>query len=110
MYKLKDEMPLLYKMFYSQDGNDSLKRAERRAQSEDLNDLSVIERPSSRKVESDRYLLRDYVDQWASATAKELLDNPTDIVSCIGLSTEARADFLSRMIPVTMHAWRGGQI
>lgn len=34
MYRLKDEKPLLYKLFYEFDGNDSLKLAIRRALSD----------------------------------------------------------------------------
>ena len=36
MYLLKDEKPLLYRMFYSKDRNDSLKRTEKRAPSDNV--------------------------------------------------------------------------
>lgn len=83
MYELKDEKPLLYKMFYSFDGNDSLKRAVRRAQSDDVDESMgpINERPSIRKVQGDRYLLQEYVDKWANATTKELLGDPGDVVN-----------------------------
>lgn len=84
MYLLKDEKPLLYRMFYSKDRNDSLKRTEKRAPSDNVENPMghVNEQQSSCTVDSDCYLLQEYVDQWANATTKEVLTEAPDVVSC----------------------------
>ena len=71
-------------MFYSKDGNNSLKHMEKRAPSDNVENPMghVNEQRSSRTVDSDRYLLREYVDQWANATTKEVLTEAPNVVSC----------------------------
>lgn len=83
MYRLKDERPLLYKLFYEFDSNDSLKCAIQHTLSDDdeVPVGPVNECPSMQKVKEDQYLLHEYVDEWANATMKELLGDPPNIVS-----------------------------
>lgn len=82
-YKIEDEAPLVFKMLYTVDGNDSLRRVLRRSTSEDDEGHSgpTSELPSSLKVDGDRYLTRDYVDQWANGVLQEMLGDEPNIVS-----------------------------
>jgi hypothetical protein len=82
-YKLKDEAPLLFKMLYTVDGNDSLRRILQRSQSRDDNE--TLGNPSKLsgtfKVHGDRYLSHEYVDKWAHGVLQEILQdehNPVD--------------------------------
>ena len=81
-YKLKDEAPLLFKMLYTVDGNDSLRRILRRSQSMDddetLGDSSEL--PGTFKIPGDRYLSREYVDTWADGVLQEMLGDDFDLV------------------------------
>ena len=83
MYRLKDKRPLLYKLLYEFDSNDSLKCAIWHTLSD--NDEEPIgpvnEHLLTWKVKEDQYLLHEYMDEWANMTTKELLGDPPDIVS-----------------------------
>jgi hypothetical protein len=73
----------MYKMLYTVDGNDSLKRALRRQASED-EDGEVgpsSELPSNMKVPGDYYLSREYVDKWVDGVVQEMMGDEVDIVS-----------------------------
>jgi len=81
-YKLKNEEPLLFKMLYTIDGNDSLRRILRRSSSGD-DDESLgpsCEHQNSRQVPGDHYLSRDYVDKWAAGVLQEMIGVNPDAV------------------------------
>lgn len=82
-YKLADEEPLLYTMLYTMDGNDSLKRILRRSAQEDEEGRPgpSSELPSTRQVGGDRYLTREYVDQYARGVIQEMMNDNLDPVS-----------------------------
>ncbi|KAG6824531.1 hypothetical protein H0H92_006579, partial [Tricholoma furcatifolium] len=80
-YKLEEEGNLIFKMLFTMDGNDSLKRLRR-----SVNVLATDEdseappqmgesraRQDSRTVSGDRYLKREDVDRWVKATMEEEL-------------------------------------
>ncbi|KAH7918250.1 hypothetical protein BV22DRAFT_1024902 [Leucogyrophana mollusca] len=82
-YSLKGEAPLKFKMLYAMDSNDSLKRVLRKVAGEREDDdldlpSSSAELPSSQQVGGDRYLPREYVDQFANNVQCDLLDNEDD--------------------------------
>ena len=63
-YILQGEQPLKFSMLYALDGNDSLKRVQRKLLSEDGEANSIsIELPTSQVLSCPRYLSRDFVDQ-----------------------------------------------
>lgn len=70
MYRLKDEPPLKFSMLFVQDGNDSLKRFERRADPDDANpELGPsVESFDTRTEHGNLYLSRADVDKWATKT------------------------------------------
>ncbi|KAH7908461.1 hypothetical protein BJ138DRAFT_1115822 [Hygrophoropsis aurantiaca] len=65
-YKLEGEDSLVFSMLYAMDGNDSLKRVLRRLIAEDdIDDLGPSsELATSQCIGGDRYLPRDYVNQF----------------------------------------------
>lgn len=76
-YTLKGEVPLKFSLLYTMDGNDSLKRVLKKLDSDDDNDDAPprsAELPSTQVVRGDRYLSREYVDQF-------LADSPTDMMA-----------------------------
>ena len=81
-YKLKNEQPLLFKMLYTMDGNDSLRWILRQSTSQDddgtLGPLSEL--PSACKVPGDRYLSHEDVDKWAAGVLQEMMGKDTDSV------------------------------
>ena len=68
-YELKDEGTLKFKMLYTMDGNDSLKRVVRREMAEDAETSTpapISELPTGLKVPGEAlYLSRSYVDTFA---------------------------------------------
>ncbi|KAG1758241.1 hypothetical protein EDD22DRAFT_827673 [Suillus occidentalis] len=67
-YTLKDEAPLTFTLLFAIDGNDSLKRILRRTLGIDDNDSGESsELPTTQHVQGDRYLSREYVNQWKKA-------------------------------------------
>ncbi|KAG1778638.1 hypothetical protein EV702DRAFT_934528, partial [Suillus placidus] len=69
-YTLKDEAPLMFTLLFAMDGNDSLKRILRRTLYIDDNDSGESsELPTTQHVQGDRYLSREYVNQWKKAGA-----------------------------------------
>lgn len=82
-YKLKDEQPLLFKMLYTFDGNDSLRRIIKRQPAKDDDDTPgpSAELPSSRQVHGDRYLSREYVDKWAAGVLHNMMGDESPTVS-----------------------------
>lgn len=83
-YKLAQEPPMRFSMLYAMDGNDSLKRVIKRAQPDNENgDIGkVTEHPTKQKLYSDRYLMREFVDQWADRSTQDPL-SIKDKVRCI---------------------------
>lgn len=82
-YKLKDEAPLIFKMLYTIDGNDSLKRVLRRQADDNDNTVGPSsELPSNMKVHGDYYLSREYVDKWVDGVLQEMMGDETDVVGC----------------------------
>lgn len=80
-YKLKDEAPLIFKMLYTIDGNDSLKRVLRREASDDDDNVGPSsELPSNMKVHGDYYLSREYVNKWIDGVVQEMMGEEADIV------------------------------
>lgn len=72
-YKLKNEHPLLYKLLFCMDGNDSLKRILRRFKEEDGSTGPTKERLDSRTIDGDFYLAKSEVDKWANEALEDLL-------------------------------------
>ena len=65
-YILEGETPLKFSMLYALDGNDSLKRIQRKLLSEDGEGTSIsVELPTSQVLRCPRYLSREFVDQQA---------------------------------------------
>ena len=63
-YILEGEQPLKFSMLYALDGNDSLKRVQRKLLSEDGEANSTsIELPTSQVLSCPRYLSREFVDE-----------------------------------------------
>ncbi|KAG1721163.1 hypothetical protein EDD22DRAFT_983130 [Suillus occidentalis] len=76
-YMLKGEVPLKFSLLYTMDGNDSLKQVLKKLDSDDDNDNAPprsAELPSTQVVRGDRYLSREYVDQF-------LADSPADMMA-----------------------------
>ncbi|KAG1760782.1 hypothetical protein EDD22DRAFT_980489 [Suillus occidentalis] len=76
-YLLTDEDQLRFKMLYAMDGNDSLKRVIRRSLNDDDDDDNnntpgtSSELPTSQLFISDRYLARDFVDQFSQDASRD---------------------------------------
>lgn len=68
MYRLEKEMKLLFDFLWSHDGNDSLRRLERHAATDELNPLlgPSVESIDTRTVHGDMYISRSDVDRWAA--------------------------------------------
>lgn len=70
MYKLKDEVKLIFDFFWSQDGNDSLRRVEKCAPT-DAGSVELgrsIESFDTRAVPGNLYIPHADVDKWAAKT------------------------------------------
>ncbi|KZP06663.1 hypothetical protein FIBSPDRAFT_764032 [Athelia psychrophila] len=67
MNKLQDEPDMKFSMLWAMDGNDSLKRFERRAAPEEDGPLlgASVESIDTRTVPGNVYLSRPYIDKWA---------------------------------------------
>ncbi|KZP04358.1 hypothetical protein FIBSPDRAFT_1054731 [Athelia psychrophila] len=67
MNKLQDELEMKFSMLWAMDGNDSLKRFERRAAPEEDGPLlgASVESIDTRTVPGNVYLSRPYIDKWA---------------------------------------------
>lgn len=67
MYKLQDELRLIFEMLYAMDGNDLLKRILRRLAASEGSDQPgpSQERVDTRKIRSSLYISRDDVNKWA---------------------------------------------
>jgi len=80
-YKLKNEHPLLFKMLYAMDGNDSLRRVLRRSPSDDDESLGAsCEHTSDQQVPGDCYLSREYVDKWAEGVLQDMMSADSSAV------------------------------
>ncbi|KIK40552.1 hypothetical protein CY34DRAFT_24782 [Suillus luteus UH-Slu-Lm8-n1] len=75
-YELEDDAPMSFKLLYTMDSNDSLKRVSRQLMGADGDRTGPsIELPTTQRVNDNRYLLCDYVNSWANAAEAE---GPTD--------------------------------
>lgn len=78
-YKLKGEERLIFEMLDTMDGNDSQKRVMKRSKTEVEEDDGKLgpssEVDSSRTVHGDRYLTREYVDQYAKGAIQEMMSD-----------------------------------
>ncbi|KAG2140350.1 hypothetical protein BD769DRAFT_1650890 [Suillus cothurnatus] len=84
-YILTNEEQLRFKILYAMDGNDSLKRILRRSLDDDDDSLGISsELPTAQLLVSDRYLSRNFVDQFARDTACATGDNRPAENSCEG--------------------------
>ncbi|KAG6826234.1 hypothetical protein H0H92_000618 [Tricholoma furcatifolium] len=78
-YKLEGEGELIFKMLFTMDGNDSLKRLRCAAKLNTTEDTSAPRLPESkarsdsRTIGGDRYLTREEVDRWAKAALEDVL-------------------------------------
>lgn len=85
MYKLHDELVLIFDMLWAMDGNDSLKRILCRsaAPADDPTTLGPSrERTDTRTISGDLYISREDVDNWAKGKMEESrLQLPTDVRS-----------------------------
>ncbi|KAJ7067709.1 hypothetical protein B0H15DRAFT_794140 [Mycena belliarum] len=73
MYKLEEEPPLLLPFLSTKDGNNSLKRWDRREREGDGTAGASKERADGRKVPGDYYLSREEVDSWGQDELEELM-------------------------------------
>lgn len=81
LYTLKGEPDMEISMLTTYDGNDSLKRVQRRADSDDASGETlgrVIERIDTRRYPNDLILPREEVDRWAKETADSPLTSNAD--------------------------------
>lgn len=83
MYKLCDELPLLFDMLWAMDGNNSLKRILWRSAGPADGTSTPgpsSERKDSRTVPGDLYISREDVDNWVKGMIEEArLQLPTDV-------------------------------
>ncbi|KAI6010380.1 hypothetical protein BKA83DRAFT_4467512 [Pisolithus microcarpus] len=76
MYTLEGEQPLQFSILYALDGNDSLKCIQHNLLSEDGEGQSAsIELPTCQVLTCDRYLSREFVDQYASQDVVSMVQN-----------------------------------
>jgi len=73
---------LLFKMLYTVDSNDSLRRILHHSQSRDDDETlgDSLELPGAFKIPGDRYLSHEYVDTWADGVLQEMLGDDLDLV------------------------------
>ncbi|KAG6809366.1 hypothetical protein H0H92_000527 [Tricholoma furcatifolium] len=89
-YKLENEGDLIFKMLFTMDGNDSLKRLRGATiimPSEDGDEPQIGEshaRDDLRTIEGDRYLTRAEVDRWAKTQLEEILFEKDEENPCAG--------------------------
>ncbi|KAG1841143.1 hypothetical protein DFJ58DRAFT_666711 [Suillus subalutaceus] len=84
-YTLTDEEKLHFKILYAMDGNDSLKRILRRSLDDDDDSLGLSsELPTGQVLVSDRYLSRNFVEQFAQDTPCDTGANSLAENSCEG--------------------------
>jgi hypothetical protein len=107
-----NEKPLLFKMLYTMDGNDSLRRILRRSASQD--DSGTLgpssELPSTRHVPGDRYLSREDVDKWADGVLQEMMGKDTDSVRERHNFTQALSQtLLFRLTQTIIHVLTDGR-
>lgn len=95
-YTLKDEDPLQFKLLYTMDGNDSLKRVLKKVARDDSeyldddNDAPLprsAELPSTQSVGGDRYLTRDYVNSFAGDSSVDMLSVDDKVRRCTLVSS-----------------------
>ncbi|KAG1727459.1 uncharacterized protein EDB91DRAFT_1239526 [Suillus paluster] len=98
-YTLKGKAPLRFRLLYTMDGNDSLKRDDLDNVLDEDNMIAhqrSAELPSMQVVDSDRYLTREYVDRFAGNSVNMLSgddeDNP-----CTGRWNNMKDDKTRRM-------------
>ena len=72
---LKNKEPLLFKMLYAMDGNNSLQHVLRWSSSGDDDEIlgPLCEHQNFQQVPGDHYLSRDYVDKWATRVLQEMM-------------------------------------
>ncbi|KAI5987296.1 hypothetical protein EDD15DRAFT_2199661 [Pisolithus albus] len=85
-YTLEGEQPLRFSILYALDGNDSLKRIQRKLLSEDGEGQSAsIKLPTCQVLTCNRYLSREFVDQYASQDAVSVVWNEdSEVNPCAG--------------------------
>ncbi|KAG1805499.1 hypothetical protein EV424DRAFT_1474356 [Suillus variegatus] len=105
-YTLKDEDTLKFRLLYTMDGNDSLKRVLKkvvRDDSEYLDDDNDIplprsaELPSTQSVGGDRYLTRDYVNSFAGDSSVDMLSVDDKENPCAGRWNNMKDEKTRRM-------------
>ncbi|KIK33852.1 hypothetical protein CY34DRAFT_26971 [Suillus luteus UH-Slu-Lm8-n1] len=71
-YELEGEPPMIFRLLYTMDGNNSLKRVCHRLMGADGDYTGPsIELPTTQQVGNDRYLACNYVNMWANAAEDE---------------------------------------
>ncbi|KAI5996959.1 hypothetical protein EDD15DRAFT_2163188 [Pisolithus albus] len=65
-YRLQDEPAMRFAMLFTQDGNDSLKRVATRILDGDIDHVAASLHASERTFHHEQYLMRDFVDKFAS--------------------------------------------
>ena len=66
IYTLQDEPPMRFKILFTQDGNDLLKRVATKVLDGDLDDTGPLTAPSESTFHYTQYLSRKFVDTFAS--------------------------------------------
>lgn len=81
MYKLHDELILIFEMLYAMDGNDSLKRILRRLAGVEGSDVPgpSRERIDEQMNRSSLYISQDYVNKWAKTIVAEVQTLAEDV-------------------------------
>ncbi|KAG2135775.1 hypothetical protein DEU56DRAFT_737641 [Suillus clintonianus] len=111
-YTLKGETALKFRLLYTMDGNDSLKRVLKKLVRDDSdhfdnnNNIPLpqsAELPSTQHVRGDRYLTRDYVDHFAGDSAVDMLSG--DEVSSIDLDNPCAARWNNMKDEKTRRMW-----
>jgi hypothetical protein len=95
-YTLKDEDPLQFKLLYTMDSSDSLKRVLKKVAWDDSeyldddNDTPLprsAELPSTQSVGGDRYLTRDYVNSFTGDSSVDMLSIDDKVRRCTLVSS-----------------------
>ena len=75
MYKLENELSLIFNILWAMDGNDSLKRVIRRspAVDGDLNPGPSCEQTDTRHMSGDMYVSREDVNKWAREVTSQAM-------------------------------------
>ncbi|KAG2058969.1 hypothetical protein BDR06DRAFT_980317 [Suillus hirtellus] len=104
-YTLTNELPLKFRMLYTKDGNDSLKRVlKQRIGDSDMdsdNTTALSQRscelPTTQFVGGDRYLSRDFIDSFVGDSPVDMLADDNEDNPCAGRWKNMKDEKTSKM-------------